>query len=88
MGKEPVQLQVLSFFGLMPIINVFILKNTQILEDIRSSNIHTLRSFFLNAAATLEGLRVRRDASVAQKGSSKGDDKLKYLRANLLKTHY
>ena len=28
-------------------------KNTQILEDIRSSNIHTLRSFFFNVAVTL-----------------------------------
>ena len=53
MGKEPVQLHVLSFFGLMPIIYVFIFKNTQILEDIRSSNIHTLRSFFFNVAVTL-----------------------------------
>lgn len=53
MGKEPVWLQVLSFFGLMPIIYVFIFKNTQILEDTRSSNTHTLKSFFLDVAATL-----------------------------------
>lgn len=53
MGKEPVWLQVLSFFGLMPIMYVFIFKNTQILEGIRSSNTQTSKSCFLNGAATL-----------------------------------
>lgn len=74
MGKEPVWLQVLSFFKLMPINYVFIFKNTQILEDTRSSNIHTLKSFLKRCSDTGTVLK-RRDASAAQKGLSKGDDR-------------